>query len=197
MIDEERVWLTDGLAERRKLIALWRENFSSIAIEVECSEEKLKLVSEKKEKIPLMTLARQDESGSNVRGLFDLKSSLTLQVNSFGDKTADCISFLQIAHKSLTILGFTFRIRLFGKNRKGGFLESALQQLGWGADREGSSDEPRIEFLVEDALKCEWAVVSVEDLRRKGLLRLTVWIERNLALLLEKDNDNDNDYCKR
>ena len=32
-------------------------------------------------------------------------------------------------------------------------------------------------------------LLSVQDLRRNKTLRLTVWIERNLALLLEKDDE--------
>jgi len=147
-------------------------------------------LSEKKGKIPVMQFLSCRQRAAQVRGLLDQDNSWALQVNSFGDNERECISFLQIAHNSLTILGFTFRIRHFGKKRKASLFDCALQQLGWKADRGENSDEPRLEFLVKDALQCEWAVVSMQDLRRNKTLRLTVWIERNLALLLEKDGQS-------
>jgi hypothetical protein len=188
MIDGERIWLAPGLDVRRKLSNHWREFFSPIALEVEGGENKERLISEKRGKIPIMQFLDTAEKTAQVRGLLDASHSLTLQVNSFGDIERDCISFLQNAHKSLTILGFTFRIRHFGKKRKEGTLERALGQLGWKVGREESSGELRTEFLVRDALQCEWVVAAVHEQRQKRTIRLTVWVERNLALLLEKDN---------
>lgn len=185
----ERIWLATGLSARRKLEDLWRENFSPIALEVEGGEDHYQAISEKNGKIPVMQFLSCRQRSATVRGLLDQDNSWALQVNSFGDNARECISFLQIAHHSLTILGFTFRIRHFGKKRKVSLFDRALQQLGWKADRGENSDEPRLEFLVKDALQCEWVVVSMQDLRRNKTLRLTVWIERNLALLLEKDDE--------
>jgi len=191
VIDDERIWLAQGLEARRKLVGHWRELFSAAALEVEGSDRYLKQISEGRGNIPVMQFIRLPEETLQERGLLDLSNSLVLQVNSFGDSERDCISFLQIAHKSLTILGFTFRIRLFGKKRKASALEHALQQLGWKVESEGAGDEPRLEFLVKDALQCEWAVATMYELRRKNFLQFTVWIERNLALLLEKDNESE------
>ena len=189
IIDGERIWLAPGLAARRKLADLWRENFSLSVLEVEGCENLLSRVSEKRGNIPVMQMVSCEQAATQERGLLDQNNSLALQINSFGDNVRDCISFLQIVHKSLNILGFTFRIRYFGKKRKASVFERALEQLGWETDRRENRDEPRLEFLIKDALQCEWAVVSMEDLRQKRALRLNVWIERNLALLLEKDDE--------
>jgi len=189
-VEGERIWLTPGLDARRKLAAFWRENFSPIAMEIEGSENKQRLISESRKKIPIMQFLRHEESSAHVRGLLDQYNSLVLQVNSFGDNERDCISFLQNVHKSLTILRFTFRIRYFGKKQRTGALDRALLQLGWKADAEGDSDEPRLEILVRDSLQCEWVVASIQELRRKGVISLTVWVERNLALVLENDEES-------
>ena len=189
-VEGERIWLTPGLDARRKMAALWRENFSPIAMEIEGSENKQRLISESRKKIPIMQFLRHEESAAHVRGLLDHYNSLVLQVNSFGDNERDCISFLQNVHKSLTILRFTFRIRYFGKKQKEGALDRALLQLGWKADAGENSDEPRLEFLVRDSLQCEWVVASIQELRRKGVICLTVWVERNLALVLENDEES-------
>ena len=93
-------------------------------------------------------------------------------------------SFLQTVHKSLTILGFNYRGCFFGKKQKSA-LFCALEQLPLVVDRAGKG-MPRIEFLAADALGCEWPVAAMTE-ERGGAILLTVWVERNLALLLEKE----------
>jgi hypothetical protein len=183
--DKERVWLAKGLLARRQISDFWRKKISPIALEAEGNEGFHQLLSARKGNIPIMQFVSCDQCSPAVRGLLDQKKSLTIQVNSFADNERNCISFLQIVHHSLTISGFTFRIRYFGKKRNVGLLDGALAQLEWKADERGESGEPRLEFLVRDSLQCDWVVAAVQEMHRKRSVGLTVWVERNLALLLE------------
>lgn len=186
MVGQERIWLGSGLEARRNLIQKWRENFSTIALEVECNEALIPQFAQKRN-AALMQMTRLPMSGAHLRGLMDAPQQLAMQIKTFETTDISCISFLQTVHKSLTILGFTYRIRLLGSKRKKSGLDAALEHLGWKVDERMVSDESRIEFLVADEMECEWAVATLVKSRPKGDLCLTVWIERNLALLLEKD----------
>ncbi|MBF8262367.1 MAG: hypothetical protein HW387_32 [Parachlamydiales bacterium] len=190
VIDGERIWLPDGLEVRRRLCGMWRKNFSSMAIEVEGDERQYPLISEKKQKMAVMHLSWLEQPSRAMRGLLDDRHSLVWQIISFVDLERDCISFLQIVHKSLTILGFTSRIRFSGKSRKQSVIERSIENLGWEVDEETGGDESKLEFLVRDALQCEWVIAAIREPKPKGSVSATVWVERNLALLLEINDES-------
>lgn len=189
MMDGQRIWLSKGLEQRRKWAGFWREQFASKALEVEAEPHLIPMIAKKKNS-PILQVLYQNQDLPDVRGLLDSKKSLVMQINSWRDLQKYCISFLQTVQDSLNILGFTYRIRHFGKKRNGDECSRALQSLGWQVDRWEYSDEPRIEFLVEDSLLDEWTIASIQ-MQQKVNISLTVWIERNLALLLEMDREFD------
>ncbi len=187
--DGHRLWLPGGIAARDRLIAFWREAFAPIAEPVEGGGAALELLAEK---IPSSIELIKGEGEGGSRGLLDHPCSSALSLNHFLDLPSFCISFLQTIHKSLTILGFTYRIRCFGKRRKGCFLRGSLEKLGWIWQEDGSDAEPGLEVLVEDSLRCEWALAEIGELKLKGRRGLfaMVWVERNLALLIERSDGN-------
>jgi hypothetical protein len=188
IIEGKRIWLAPGLEELRRLCGFWRKAFAAKALEVDGDESKYPLIAAKRQKMCLMHFARLGVSQSSMRGLLDASGTLVLQINSFDGFGRDCISFLQILHQSLTILGFKYRIRLLEKKRKTGVIESSLQQEGWKADERLYSDESRLEFVVRDALQCEWIIAAICERKHERGLFATVWVERNMALLLEMSN---------
>ncbi len=183
----ERLWLPKGLSLRDRWISYWQSAFVSLAERVEGGQEILEVLAEK---IPSSMEVAELEGGDGSRGLLDWSSSKALIINHFLDSYAFCTSFLQTIHKSLTILGFAYRIRCFGKKRKGCPLRRSLEELGWDLQEGGSEAEPRLEFLVEDALRCEWVAAEITEKKLKHFrgLSATVWVERNLALLIEKSD---------
>ena len=177
----EWVWLAKGLKARREMQEFFLRQFAPLSLEIEGDYRLVKKqtkISSVMQLLPATPLPTQ-------RGL--LESDACLQVFSFEKNEASATSLLQTMHKSLTILGFTVRMRLLGRRRKGP-LDSALQNLGWEIDlEEPSRERPLMEFLVEDPMQCEWACASLNE--EKEMIRLTVWVERNLALLLERSGD--------
>lgn len=182
-----RLWLPRGLEVRGQLSAFWQSAFSSLAEPVEGGEGALELLAQN---VPSSMEYVSAEGGEGGRGLLDWPCSLTLSLNHFLGLQSFCTSFLQTIHKSLTILGFDYRIRCFGKRRKGSPLRGALEELGWDLQEVDADADPKLEILVEDALRCEWALAEIGEMKLKGLRGLfaTVWVERNLALLIEKSD---------
>ncbi len=185
-IEDQKVWLSRGIAAQRRLCDFWRERFSTLALEVRGDERLFPMVAKQQGFTVLMQHLQGHEDSVNRRGLLDEPEPLLLEIKSFSDHEKNCISFLQTVHDSLTILGFTYRIRCFGKMRKNSAMSQALQHLGWIADVEGSGDEPILEFLVQDGLNAEWPIAGMSENRQRNV-SLRVWVERNLALLLEKN----------
>lgn len=167
--EEERVWLSRGLDAKRRMMDFWREMLTPFALEIEGRKELYWSVDPNRSIMEFTTL---EEEGIGTRGLLDKRDSFVLQVNSF---TGDGSSFLQTIHKSLTILGFTYSVHHLGRKKKegkGGILQET-------------------KFCVKDALGCEWPVAHLfpsRDGSLSGSLSMTVWIERNLALLIEKSD---------
>lgn len=190
-VENRRIWLSRGLEVRNRLAAAWRDAFLSVAEEVEGGQLELEFLSSKyPATMEMLCYDLPDQEGS--RGLLDDPCPLALQVNYFLDPFDSCISFLQTIHKSLTILGFTYRVLYSGTKKKGCIVLRALEKLGWNAQEEISEGAAKLEFLVEDPLKCDWVVAEVSELKLKHLriIFASVWIERNLALLLEKNEGN-------
>lgn len=204
--EDRRLWLPRGLAVRGRWISYWLGALAPLAEPVEGGQEILEVLAEK---IPSSMELVEVDDGEGSRGLLDQPVSKALIINHFLDSYAFCTSFLQTIHKSLTILGFAYRIRCFGKKRKGCPLRRSLEVLGWDLQEGDSEADPRLEFLVEDALRCEWvaAEISERKLKRFRGLSATVWVERNLALLIEKNDgslpfwlaqeNNGIDCCER
>ena len=186
IIEDERIWLSQGLAAQRRLMDFWRGKFSPLALEVRGDERFHPVIAEQLGRPALMHFLQGRGALANRRCLLDAPESLLLQIKSFSFHEKNCISFLQTVHESLTILCFTFRIRYLGKKRKNGVMSQALQQLGWEVDVEGGGDEPILEFIIQDGLNTEWPVAQMSENRQKSV-SLRVWVERNLALLLEKN----------
>ena len=183
----QRVWLSRGLLALRQINAFWREKFSKVALEIQGDPDLDPIIAEKCGQSAIFRFSQDfDQPTVNRRGLLDEPKAHCLEVSSLSDHEKNCISFLQIVHESLNILGFTYRIRYCGKMRKNSALSVAYQHLGWVADVEKSGDEPRLEFLVKDGLGCEWPIAWLCENRQR--CSLSVRIERNLALLLEKND---------
>jgi threonyl-tRNA synthetase len=187
-----RIWLARGLAVRERWSSFWKKAFAPSAPEIEGGQEIREQLASLAPSSLELTRFEDLDCPADDRGLLNQPFPLALQINHFIDPLASCISFLQTIDKSLSISGFTYRIRYLGRKRKGCPIGKALEQLGWKADEEKKDDDPKLEFLVEDALQCEWAVAEIRELKLKSikLLSASVWIERNLALLLERSDGN-------
>lgn len=191
VVENEIVWLTSGLEARRRLCEHWRNIFLPIAFEVEGDEALFPLLAKSQQVHSLMYFDRIEEvsEGSEgfwgMRGLLDGSHPLVLKVKSLEQSFKSCTSLLQSVHKSLTILGLTYRILFRGKKNKE--FEGALAESNLEVDEWVSGDQPKLEFLVSDHLQCEWVIAAVVGPWRKSGASLTVWVERNFALLLEKN----------
>ncbi len=183
----DRLWLPKGLDARGRLASFWRKAFAPLAQQVEGGQAILERLSEK---IPSSMELLKLSGDAGDRGLLDAPLSLALRINHFLDLQSFCSSFLQTIHKCLTILGFAYRIRCFGKKRKGCLFRRSLEELGWSFQEVEADGGSRLEFLAEDALRCEWVLAEIGELKLKNLRGLfaTVWVERNLALLIEQSD---------
>ena len=118
MIAGERVWLAPGLSCSAKLDRFLAGKFFTDRPGGRGRRGHDQAISEKSGKIPVMQFLAAEQRSATCARPIGSGNSCALQVYSFGDNARECISFLQIVHQSLTILGFNFRIRLFGKKRK-------------------------------------------------------------------------------
>ena len=68
-------------------------------------------------------------------------------------------------------------------------VDSSLEKLGWKIDEKSSKEgsDLGIEFLVKDAMQSEWVSAALSEKKERFIL--TVSVERNLALLLERSGD--------
>ncbi len=187
-----RIWLSKGLAVRKQWTSFWKKAFSPAVEEIEGGEDFFERLSTLAPASMELTHVEEIEDVADDRGLLNQPLTLALQIKHFLDPCASSISFLQTIDKSLTILGFTYRTRYLGRKRKGCPIRSALEQLDWKADEERSDSDPKLEFLVEDGLQSEWVAAELSEMKLKSIKWLSgsVWIERNFALLLERNGGN-------
>lgn len=184
----KRVWLCRGLELRRACMDFLRDRLSPFFLEIEGD-------------FPLAREALGDRSGSDLmqftyrkepveaeRGLLDAPE-VALVVKSFQSSGDKLISCLQTIAEAITILGFRYRILRFGKRRDCDPMVSAFR-LGMSCDPEWEEGDPGLELLVEDALGCEWPVLSVSELPRGKGFCAVFEVERKLALLLEKNGSS-------
>ncbi len=126
--------------------------------------------------------------GEGVEALFTPFEGTTLLWNSLVDRgsvTDELTALLQSIHKTYKILGFHVLPLLSGKQ---GLLEEALRRAELSFERE--EGDAVLNFQARDELGREWTAATLQlyshEEEELCSITLTVPVERNLALLLER-----------
>jgi len=190
--DGQLVWLPEGLRRLEEMIWLLRENLFKGFLEVRMAPETNRLGFMKERGVEGIAEIRYGPSvdWDAEMGLFagngGVEACLRMLLPE-GDLEKKWISSLQLAEKTLNILGFQHRLRLNGRKQSGkGYqaLTRALESLGKKVEVDPGETDSRLEFLVEDQLRRPWPAFSMEI--RKSEIFMTASVERLVALLIEK-----------
>lgn len=190
-IEEGYLWLPQGLKAEAELIATLKENLYPGAIEVRrpIHTDRTKNQTQFLQSLnceaacEIFPIQRLISGGEDV-GFFDSSEGKELQITISLKNRISCLQFIG---NTLNILCFSYSIRFSSsrRNAKGTrLLVDALNQLGWAyQDSDEEEEFPLAQFLVSDGLGRLWSSVSI---RVQECLSVQVRVERNLALLLEK-----------
>ena len=188
-LDHERIWLSNGLDLRRKICHFWKKSFSPISLETMGSMGREKEVAKKLQVFSIQEFIFVEGESFNLRGLLDQPVELTLKVSIIEMKKKNCISLLQTVNHSLKMLGFNVQLKRKGKRDLQ--LDRWLEDEGLSVSEYGVSGdgESGIVWMVQDRLAQDWELATLSLQAQWDLVELTVWIERNLALLLEMSDE--------
>jgi threonyl-tRNA synthetase len=191
------VWLTNGLRLQKDVVEIIREHLFRGIFEVRLSFDGDRaihhaLLARERgvEGIGEIYLEPMPPWDSEV-GLFLGVGGQRVRLSFYGPPNKwreKVISSLQLAEKTLNVLGFQYQLHLSGRDGSGRGLRAVIELLEQqGTEIEICQEEqgfPRLDYMVKDHLERRWAAFSIE-LTSKAVC-ITASVERLVALFLEQ-----------
>ena len=197
ILDEQMIWLSAGLEEKRRILKILKDSICAEALEVSFPDRnsalELRKALFKEMRSPLLIAEIYEVPRPfchREAGLFPGEEGTQIQIDYFSSfelEEKKLSSSLQLVGKTLTILGLPYQLRLSGRKRSDRSVQVFLESLSEGETVLDFSKEKTfacLEFLVEDNLGRKWPAFSLEGMERGFVLKAS--IERLVAFLLEK-----------
>ncbi len=194
MIEEGKlIWLEKGILAKENLISRFKQSLFEGVFQVELSKFSLDRVQKHQKIMKKMNVSHVGEVFSLIEngenscieelGLLDSMEKTVFHVTAF---VKNLTSSLQSIRKTLNILGFECEVFCCFKRKDQTFrlISDALKTLGWSYQSEDGHEGLYVDFRVADGLGRMW---SSARLWVKEVLFFQLIVERNLALLIEKD----------